>query len=85
VIEAGYKFEVSNWHGLVGPKGLPPAIVDMLNREINKIIKDPEFVQRIASDGLVPVGGPPERLLKLLTEEIANWAKAAERVGLKVQ
>jgi tripartite-type tricarboxylate transporter receptor subunit TctC len=85
VIEGGYKFEVSNWHGLVGPKGLPPAIVDMLNREINKIIKDPEFVQRIASDGLVPAGGPPERLLKLMTEEIANWAKVAERVGLKAQ
>jgi tripartite-type tricarboxylate transporter receptor subunit TctC len=85
VIEAGYKFEVSNWHGLVGPKGLPPAIVEKLNSEINKIIKDPEFVQRIASDGLVPVGGPPERLLKLLTEEIANWAKVAERVGLKAQ
>lgn len=85
VIESGYAYEVSNWHGLVGPKGLPPAIVDMLNREINKIINEPEFVQRIAGDGLVPAGGPPERLLKLLTDELANWAKVAERVGLKVQ
>ena len=85
VIEAGYQFEVSNWHGLMGPKGLPPAIVEKLNSEINKIIKDTEFVQRIAADGLVPAGGPPERLLKLLNEEIANWAKVAERAGLKVQ
>jgi tripartite-type tricarboxylate transporter receptor subunit TctC len=85
VIESGYRFEVSNWHGLMGPKGLPPAIVEKLNSEINKIIKDPEFVQRIAADGLVPAGGPPERLLKLLNEEIANWAQVAERAGLKVQ
>ncbi len=85
VIEAGYKFEVSNWHGLMGPRGLPPAIVERLNSEINRIIKDPEFVQRIAADGLVPAGGPPERLLKLLNEEMANWAKVAERAGLKVQ
>ena len=85
VIESGYKFEVSNWHGLMGPKGLPPAIVDRLNSEINRIIKDPDFAQRIAADGLVPAGGPPERLLKLLNEEIANWAKVAERAGLKVQ
>ncbi len=85
VMEAGYKFEVSNWHGLMGPRGLPPAIVEKLNSEINRIIKDPEFVQRIASDGLVPAGGPPERLLKLLNQEIANWAKVAERAGLKVQ
>ena len=85
VIEAGYRFEVSNWHGLMGPKGMPPALVDKLNSEINRIVKDPEFAQRIAADGLIPGGGPPERLLKLLNEEIANWAKVAERAGLKVQ
>jgi len=85
LIESGYQYDVSNWHGLIGPKGLPPSIVDMLNREINKIIRDPEFVQRIAGDGLVPAGGPPERLLKLLSDEMANWARVAERVGLKVQ
>jgi tripartite-type tricarboxylate transporter receptor subunit TctC len=85
VLEAGYQFEVSNWHGLMGPRGLPQPIVDKLNIEINRIIRDPEFVQRIAADGLVPAGGPPERLLKLLNEEIANWAKVAERAGLKVQ
>ena len=85
LIESGYKMEVSNWHGLVGPRGLPPAIVEKLNSEINRIVKDPEFAQRIASDGLIPAGGTPERLLKLLNEEIANWAKVAERAGLKAQ
>ena len=85
VMETGYKFEVSNWHGLMGPRGLPPAIVEKLNAEINRIIRDPEFAQRIAADGLVPAGGPPERLLKLLNEEIANWAKVAQRAGLKAQ
>ena len=66
-------------------KGLPQAIVDKLNNDINRIVNDPEFAQRIAVDGLIPAGGPPERLLKLLNEEIANWAKVAERAGLKVQ
>ena len=60
-------------------------ISNCLNSDINRIVKDPEFAQRIASDGLIPAGGPPERLLTLLTEEIANWAKVAERAGLKVQ
>ena len=65
-------------------KGLPQAIVDKLNNDINRIVNDPKFAQRIAADGLIPAGGPPERLLKLLNEEIANWAKVAERAGLKV-
>lgn len=85
VMQTGYKYQVSNWHGLMGPKGLPPAIVDRLNSEVNKVIQDPEFVQRIAADGLVPAGGSPERLLKLLVEEMANWARVAERVGLTAQ
>jgi tripartite-type tricarboxylate transporter receptor subunit TctC len=85
LVETGYKMEVSNWHGLVGPRGLPPAIVERLNSEINRMVKDPEFAQRIASDGLIPAGGTPERLMKLLQEELANWAKVAERAGLKAQ
>ena len=83
--ESGYDYEVSNWHGLMGPKGMPPAVVEKLNSEINKIIKDPDFSQKIAGEGLVPVGGTPERLLKLLNDEIANWAKVIERAGIKIQ
>jgi tripartite-type tricarboxylate transporter receptor subunit TctC len=85
VRESGYDYEVSNWHGLMGPKGMPPAVVEKLNSEINKIIKDPDFSQKIAGEGLVPVGGTPERLLKLLNDEIANWAKVIERAGIKIQ
>ena len=85
VRDSGYDYEVSNWHGLMGPKGMPPAVVEKLNSEINKIIKDPDFSQKIAGEGLVPVGGTPERLLKLLNDEIANWAKVIERAGIKIQ
>lgn len=85
VMEAGYQYEVSNWHGLVGPNGMSRAIVEKLNGEINKVINNPEFVQQIANDGLVPVGGPPEQLLKLITDEMANWARVVKQVGLKAQ
>jgi len=85
VKESGYEYEVSNWHGLMGPQGMPSSVVDQLNSEINKIIKDPEFAQRIATDGLVPVGGTPERLLKLLKDEILNWEKVVQRAGIKLQ
>ena len=85
VIESGYEFEVNNWHGVLGPKGLPPAIVDKLNAELNAIIKDPEFVQRIATEGLLPAGGPPERLLTLIRTEIANWARVVKQTGLKAE
>ena len=70
---------------MIGPKGMPPAIVDRLNAEINAIIKDPEFVQRIAAEGLLPAGGPPERMLTLIRTEIVNWAKVVKHTGLKAE
>ena len=85
VMESGYRYEVNNWHGLMGPKGLPKAIVDKLNSEINTVIRDPEFAQRIASEGLMPAGGPPEKLLTLLRNEIADWAKVVKQTGLKAE
>jgi tripartite-type tricarboxylate transporter receptor subunit TctC len=85
VIESGYDMEVNNWHGMVGPKGLPPAIVDKLNAEINAIIKDPEFLQRIAAEGLLPAGGPPDRMLTLIRTEIVNWGRVVKHTGLKAE
>lgn len=85
VMESGYKYEVSNWHGLLGPKDMPREIVETLNGAINKIIKDAEFVQQIAGDGLVASGGSPERLLRLITDEMKNWARVANALGLKAK
>ena len=45
----------------------------------------PEFVQQIAREGLAPAGGPPERLMKLLTDEVANWARVARQLNLERQ
>ena len=85
LIESGYDMEVNNWHGMIGPKGLPPAIVDKLNAEMNSIIKDPDFVQRIAAEGLLPAGGPPERMMALIKTEIVNWARVVKQTGLKAE
>jgi tripartite-type tricarboxylate transporter receptor subunit TctC len=85
VMESGYRYEVNNWHGLMGPKGLPRPIVDRLNSEINTIIRDPEFAQRIASEGLMPAGGPPEKLLALLKQEMSDWARVVKQTGLKAE
>ena len=85
VMESGYKYEVSNWHGLLGPKDMPREVVETLNGAINKIIKNPEFVRQIAGDGLVASGGLPERLLQLITDEMKNWARVANALGLKAE
>ena len=53
-------YEVTNWHGMIGPKGLPRAIVDRLNAEMNKIIKAKDMDEKLEANGVAAAGGNPE-------------------------
>jgi tripartite-type tricarboxylate transporter receptor subunit TctC len=84
VAEAGYpSYEVTNWHGLVGPKGLPKDIVARLNREVNESLKSEDVKKILASDGLEPAGGSPEELAMIIKKEIGRWGEVVKRAGVK--
>ena len=86
VAESGYPaYEVTNWHGLVGPKGMPKDIVERLNREVNEALKSSEFEKLLAADGLEPAGGSPEALAAILKEEIGRWNRVVRQAGLKLE
>jgi tripartite-type tricarboxylate transporter receptor subunit TctC len=82
VMESGYKYQVNNWHGVIAPKGVPKAVIDRLNAEINKIIKTPDFAKRIESEGLDPAGGTPEEFLAVIKREIAEWAEVVKEAKI---
>lgn len=82
VMEGGYKYQVNNWHGVIAPKGTPKAIIDRLNGEINKAIKDPDFAKRIAQDGLEPAGGTPEVFGELLKREVVEWGEVVKAANV---
>ena len=85
VAESGYPdYEVINWHGLVGPKGLPADVVDRLNKEINSQLKSEDFKKVLANDGLEPVGGTPAEFAEVLKKEATRWAKVVKQAGIKI-
>ena len=83
VMEGGINYQVNNWHGVIAPKGTPKAVIDRLNSEINKAIKDPDFAKRIALDGLEPAGGTPEEFYTLLKREVVEWAEVVKAANVK--
>jgi tripartite-type tricarboxylate transporter receptor subunit TctC len=86
VAEAGFPgYQVTNWHGLVGPKGLPREIVDRINRESNEALKSADVEKILAADGLTAAGGTPERFEALLASEVAGWAKVVRQAGVKLE
>jgi tripartite-type tricarboxylate transporter receptor subunit TctC len=82
--EAGYPgVESSVWYGLMAPAATPADLVRKLNGEINSILALPEVREILAKQGLVPAGGEPERLSKLVSAELARWTRviAEAKIG----
>ena len=86
VAESGLPdYEVTNWHGLIGPKGLPRPIVEQLNTEVNKAIKAKDLESKLQANGVSAAGGKPELLYQLIRKEIGQWHQAVVAAGVKVQ
>jgi tripartite-type tricarboxylate transporter receptor subunit TctC len=85
VAESGYpSFQVTNWHGIIAPKGLPREIQLKLNKAIQESMHDPRMVETLAEDGLVPANGTPEEFGSLLASEAGRWAAVTKKRNIKV-
>jgi tripartite-type tricarboxylate transporter receptor subunit TctC len=79
-------FEVSAWHAMWAPKGLPKEATDKLVAALKAALKDPKVVERFASLGTAPVAdalSTPEALQSHLTAEVARWGAVIKAAGVK--
>jgi tripartite-type tricarboxylate transporter receptor subunit TctC len=82
--ELGYKdFAVSNWFGVVVPKGTPAPIVAKLNAAINQALQEPDLRDRIQSQGNIVGGGSPEDFTRFVAAETARWTDVIKRHNIK--
>jgi tripartite-type tricarboxylate transporter receptor subunit TctC len=82
--EAGVKgFAVANWYGLVAPARTPQPIVARLNRDVVKVIHDPDLNQRYAADGAEGVGSTPQQFAAHIKAENDKWGKLIRETGIK--
>ncbi|KQX86721.1 Bug family tripartite tricarboxylate transporter substrate binding protein [Variovorax sp. Root473] len=82
--EQGYKgAEVGAWQALMGPKGMPAEVVQLLNRHVNEILKMPDVIARMDAIALAPVGGDPAQLARLVAGDYARYGKLVAEFGIK--
>jgi len=77
-------YEVVTWSGVVVPSGVPNAIVQRLNREINTAIASDTAREKLGSIGYELVGGSSEQFTQLVKKEIAKWADVVKRTGARI-
>jgi tripartite-type tricarboxylate transporter receptor subunit TctC len=78
----GYESAAS--YGLVAPMRTPASIVNKLNAETAKILKDADVRSRFVSQGLDIAGGTAQDFNRYMRAEIAKWAKVIKASGAKV-
>jgi tripartite-type tricarboxylate transporter receptor subunit TctC len=84
VAESGVPgFETSQWYGILAPAGTPDAIVRKLSTEINRILRSPEVIERLAADGSVPQGSTPEEFAKFIAAEQKRWGQVVKTANIK--
>jgi tripartite-type tricarboxylate transporter receptor subunit TctC len=74
-----------SWQGVLVASGTPAPVIAKLNAEINAILKDPEVVARISSQGAKPVPMTPQALAKWMQESSVNFGKVIRENNLKIE
>jgi tripartite-type tricarboxylate transporter receptor subunit TctC len=83
--ELGYDLEATLWYSLSVPSGTPKEAIERLNRAVNQVIADPEFVERARAVGMEPRGGSPEDLAKFVNTEFNRWVPLLQSLNLPKQ
>ena len=84
--ESGFEsFVVDIWYGVLGPAGLPPALVNRLSTEINKALNSPDLKDRLLTAGIQPLGNSPEQFAAFIKSETARYAKVVKEAGIPPQ
>ena len=78
-------FEATSWWGIVGPRGMPPAIVDMLNRDIVKILASGDMRGFMGSLGAEAKGMTPKEYDAFMRAELAKWSKVVKESGARAE
>jgi tripartite-type tricarboxylate transporter receptor subunit TctC len=78
-------FEALNWYAYYAPKGTPKELVDLLNRQIVKALKDKGTIALLDKQGVEADPGTPEALAEYTKREYETWGKVIKAAGIKPQ
>ena len=77
-------YEASAFFGLVAPKGTPKEAIDIINKQVNAALNDPNMKKKVGELGGIPMPGSPEDFGKTLADETAKWEKVVRAANLSI-
>ena len=84
--EAGLPgYEVDFWYALLGPAGMPAALVDRIQRDVAAIVTAPEMKENLLAQGCIAAGSKPEELTTLIQNEYALWSRVVKAGNVRLE
>ena len=78
----GYNIDI--WLGVLAPAGTPRPIVERLNAELNRVLRDPQIVRdKLNPIGLSPIASTPEQFQEVMKADLVKYAKITRDAGIK--
>ena len=77
--ELGFKgFDALQWYGVVGPKGMPSAMVKMLNETLNTVLKELDFREKLSVEAVEPMPMSIEQFTQFIKRDLERWTTLAK-------
>ncbi|PLC50563.1 hypothetical protein CR159_05985 [Pollutimonas subterranea] len=84
--EVGYPgVTMGQWFGILGPKGMPDDVTQLLNKNINEILQMPAVKKVLDDKGAVAGGGSPADFAKQIKEDTVSIQKVVDEAGIKIE
>jgi tripartite-type tricarboxylate transporter receptor subunit TctC len=77
--------EADTMQGILVPAGTPRPIIDLLHREIVKVMALPDMKERMAALGYEPVANTPEEFAARINAEIPKWGKVIRDANIRAE
>lgn len=77
-------YEMTSWYGVLVPNGTPQDVIQKLNSDFVRAIRNPDVSEKLTKAGAEPVANTPEQYAAFIRSELEKWAKVVQKSGAKV-
>lgn len=86
VAESGVPgYEVNVWFGMQLPGGTPNPLVERMNRDIVRVLKEPDITKRFREQGVEVIASSPAAFSQLVQSEVVKWTQVIRDANIKVE
>lgn len=82
--ELGYDVQVPGWYAIVARSGTPASVIQKVNADINHVLDDPQFKEKLGFQFLDGIKGPPSEVERYMKRDADTWGPIIRRLNISL-